>query len=262
MESSIATLAKAPILGTMVVAQAESWDEQEEEYQVASLVVWSPKLEKAAKAIMTGQPAELTPKKGKTVQQWLQTQELSTLVGSRSFIDASGDRWFVGAYGMPYEGASSTKRKNKNIAELMAKKEAVIAMFADVETQKQAQIALETRSAGDLSGKDKTQVATSFAEMTRQSIENKSISGLSKLFGKSTTHPLTGQKMYVVAYGISSGASQFAAQLNIKAQQNRDLVMSAPKAQKASQKALQDKARKINKTSSKSTINVADDDDF
>jgi len=94
----------------------------------------------------------------------------------------------------------------------MARKEAVMALYADIETQKQAKTVMQTKSS-DLSGKDHTEVATSFAEMTRQSIENRQVSGLSKLFSKKVTHPISGQKIYVIAYGISARAAASALQL-------------------------------------------------
>lgn len=237
-ESSVETLAKAPILGAMVLAQAESWHEEEEQYQVASLLVWSPKLENAAKAILAGEQVKLKPKQGKTVKEWLQTQDLATFVGARSFVDKSGDRWFVGAYGMPYSGSSSLKRKNKGIAELQAKKEAVMAMYADLETQKQAKIALQTKTSGSLEGKDVSAVATSFAETTRQSIDNKQVNGLSKLVGKRTKHPLTGEDMYVVAYGISASSAQSALALEYSAFSSAAQVNSNNQRSIAQRKAL------------------------
>lgn len=217
--SRIETLAKAPIMGASVLLQAESWNADEEKYEVATLMVWSPKLEQAAKAIVTGESSTLKPKKGLTVQKWLQSQETATLVGPRQYVDKAGDRWFIGAYSMPIEGSSSLVRKNKGIADLMAKKEAAMALYADVETQKQAEIAMQTRS-GDMNGKDHTAIATSFAETTRQSIENRQVNGLSPLFTKTVTHPISKQKIYVVAYGISSRSASEALKMEYSAYQS------------------------------------------
>lgn len=211
-QSMVETLAKAPLLGASVLIQAESWDEEEEKYEVATLMVWSPKLEQAAKAIIMGDVVSLKPKNALPVSKWLKTQEAATLIGPRQYVDERGERWFIGAYSMPIEGSSSLVRKNKGIADLMARKEAVMALYADIETQKQAKTVMQTKSS-DLSGKDHTEVATSFAEMTRQSIKNRQVSGLSKLFSKKVTHPISGQKIYVIAYGISARAAASALQL-------------------------------------------------
>ncbi len=200
--SMVETFAKAPLLGATLIAQAESWNEEEEQYEVAVLMVWSPKLEKSAAGLLAGENIKVKPKAGVTIRSWIKKQDLSTLTGSRQMIDDKGQRWFVGAYAMPYTGSSSAKRKNKSIAELMAKKEAVMSLYSDVETYKQAKIALETRG-GELGGKDNTQIATSMAEHTRQAVENRQVNGNSKIAGKVVVHPISGTKIYVAAYAIS-----------------------------------------------------------
>ncbi|EGU48583.1 hypothetical protein VII00023_00265 [Vibrio ichthyoenteri ATCC 700023] len=214
--SMVETLAKAPILGASVLVQAESWDAESEVYEVATLMVWSPKLEKAAKSIITGEMLPLKPKNGLSVHDWLKKQEVATMVGPRQFVDQSGERWFIGAFGMPADGASSLVRKNRGIADAMAKKEAAVALYADIETQKQAAIAMQTRSS-DLGSKDNTEVATSFSEATRQSVENRHINGLSKLFSRTVVHPISQQKIYVVAYGISAKAASEALAIEYSA---------------------------------------------
>ena len=58
-------------MGTSILAQSESWNADEERYEVAVLTVWSPKLEKGAKGILTGEEQALKPKKALPVQKWL-----------------------------------------------------------------------------------------------------------------------------------------------------------------------------------------------
>jgi hypothetical protein len=169
-------------------------------------MVWSPKLEKAAYGLLAGGNIKVNPKAGFTIHNWIKKQDLATLTGSRQMIDDQGQRWFVGAYAMPYGGSSSAKRKNKGIADLMAKKEAVMSLYSDLETHKQAVIAIQTRG-GELGGKDNTQVATSMAESTRQAVENRQVNGMSKIVGKVVTHPISGTKIYVVAYAISPASA-------------------------------------------------------
>ncbi|KLV07069.1 hypothetical protein ABT56_05780 [Photobacterium aquae] len=217
--SAVETLAKAPLMGTSILAQAESWNAEEERYEVAVLTVWSPKLEEGAKAILTGEEQDTKPKKALSVQEWLDTQDAATLVGPRSYVDNKGDRWFIGAYAMPVSGSSSKIRKNKGIADLMAKKEAVMALYSDMETQKQAEIALQTRS-GELGGKDHTEVATSFAETTRQAVENRQVNGMSQLMSKTVTHPISNEKIYVIAYGVSGQSAAEALKLSYSTYQS------------------------------------------
>jgi hypothetical protein len=296
--SVVETLAKAPLLGATLIAQAESWNEEEEQYEVAVLMVWSPKLERSASGLLAGENIKVKPKTGVTIRSWIKKQDLATLTGSRQVVDEQGQRWFVGAYAMPYSGSSSAKRKNKGIAELMAKKEAVMSLYADVETHKQAKIALETRG-GELGGKDNTQIATSMAESTRQAVENRQVNGMSKIAGKVVTHPISGTKIYVVAYAISPASAMQglameavnykgaikADQANLKQQglksgyennrqkakkeinqansgyQQRGVNLKGKSAQPASQNA---QANKDKPTARKTVINASDvdDDDF
>lgn len=238
--STISTLAKAPILGASVLVQAESWNADEEKYEVATLMVWSKKLEQAAKAINTGEPVLLKPKKALTVQQWLRSQDAATLAGPRQYVDKNGARWFMGAYSMPAEGSSSLIRKNRNITEMMAKKEAVMALYADIETQKQAKVAMQTRKGG-LQEKDNTKVATSFAETTRQSIQDRQVNGLSKLFGKTLRHPISQQKIYVAAYGISANSAADALAIESSAYDAAAASQRANTENKANKQALDKK---------------------
>ena len=235
--SAVETLAKAPILGASVLLQSESWNAEDKRYEVATLMVWSPKLERAAKAIITGEAFTLKPKNGMSVQGWLQSQEAATLIGPRQYIDKNGSRWFIGTYAMPVEGSSSMIKKNKSIAEMMAKKETSMALYADIETHKQASIAMQTHS-GDLNGKDQTKIATSVAETTRQSIENRNVKGLSKLLSKTITHPISKQKIYVVAYGLSSSSAADALKMEVSSINAATKAITTNKVNGANKQAL------------------------
>ncbi|CAH6977651.1 conserved exported hypothetical protein [Vibrio chagasii] len=235
--STVDTLAKAPLMGTSILAQSESWNADDERYEVAVLTVWSPKLEQGAKGILTGEEQALKPKKALPVQKWLAKQDAATFVGPRTYVDYTGTRWFIGAYAMPAAGSSSKLRKNKGIADLMAKKEAVMALYADVETHKQAQVAMQTRT-GELGGKDHTEVSASFAETTRQSVENRQVNGMSQLMSKTVIHPISQEKIYVVAYGVSGQSATEALGLEYSAFQSAVETNRSNNANRAAAEAL------------------------
>lgn len=236
--SAVETLARAPIFGATILAQAESYDAEEQLYEVAVLMVWSHKLEASARALMTAEPVNLKAKEGVTVNQWIAKQDLATLVGSRQLIDENGERWFIGAYSTPYGKSASARRKAKGIADLMARKEAVMAVYADLETHKQAQIATQTRNAG-LGDNDRIAVADSFAETTRQAVENRQINGLSRVMGKVVNHPISGQPIYVVAYAISGNSAKQALAMEAKSYQNQLAAIGAQQQQKGMQAGYQ-----------------------
>ena len=59
---------------------------------------------------------------------------------------------------------------------------------------------------GKVDGSMETQSVSSFAETLQQKVENKTIQGMSQKLGKVFTHPISGQKMYVSVYGLSSSS--------------------------------------------------------
>lgn len=205
MTSTVETLARGAVVGSTVIATAESWDEENEAYQVAAVVVWSPKLKESAEAMLTGKIEKIKPKPGRTVSSWLKKQDFSTLIGPRQIIDENGTRWFTGAYAEMYQGSSSTKRAAKARAELFAKKEAAMAIFANLETQKQAVTSAQTINL-DINT-SRTNIASSFAEKTSQAINNINISGGSVISRKEVKHGVTGVPMYVVVYAVSANSA-------------------------------------------------------
>jgi hypothetical protein len=232
--SEIDALAKAPIFGATVLAQAESYNADKQLYEVAVLMVWSHKLEASARALMTGETVKLKAKAGVTINKWIAKQDLATLVGSRQLIDENGERWFIGAYSMPYNNSASARRKAKGIADLMARKAAVMAVYADLETYKQAKIATQTRNA-ELGDNDSIAVSDSFAETTRQAIDNRHVSGLSKVMGKEVNHPISGQPIYVVVYAISGNSAKQALALEAKNYKSQLEIIGAQQQQKGIQ---------------------------
>ena len=228
MTSSVETLAHGSVIGATVIATTESWDKENEEYQVASVVVWSPKLKASAEAMLTGQVESLKPKAGRTLSAWLKKQDLGSLIGPRQLIDETGSRWFIGVYAEEYTGSSARKRSAKGRAEIYAKKEAAMAIFADLETRKSAMTAVQTRNV-DLNTST-TDIAKSFGESTSQSIEKMNISGGSTIMRREVTHPLTGTKMYAVVFAVSANAAKdaikmeknnYAAAMNIEKYQSK-----------------------------------------
>jgi len=211
MASSVETIAHGSIIGATVIATTESWDQENEEYQVASLVVWSPKLKASAEAMLTGQVENLKPKAGRTLSAWLKKQNFGSLIGPRQLIDETGSRWFIGVYAEEYTGSSARKRSAKGRAEIYAKKEAAMAIFADLETRKNAMTIVETRNV-DLKTST-TDIAKSFGESTSQSIDKMNISGGSTIMRREVTHPLTGTKMYAVVFAVSANSAQDAIQM-------------------------------------------------
>lgn len=207
-ESAISVMAKMPLFGSTVILQTESWNDQSGVYQVAVMVTWSKTLERAARAIALGENLKTKPGK-MSVNKWLRKQNLATMVGPRQYIDDKGNRWFLGVTARPYsENMQSVKRrKMKGLTEMFARQMATFCVFADVESNKQAVQAMETRGNEEESVDN---VAESYAEKLSQGFAKKTIRGMQKLASDEVTHPITGEEMYVAVYGLNASAASAA----------------------------------------------------
>ncbi|MEO1938612.1 MAG: hypothetical protein ABGW85_08290, partial [Sulfurimonas sp.] len=199
--SSVETMSKMPLFGAVTVQQFESWDEDSERYKVALVVVWGQKLEAFTRALLKGE--EFEGKKSKySMKQWIAKQNLAVSTGSRRVTDDKGNVYFVGIAASAVGTSSAQERKARGISELFAKKEVVMSIYADMESYKKAEAMMQEKSSSG--GKTASEAAASFAVTLKASIENRKVSGLSKMKGKTVVHPISGQKIYVSVYSISS----------------------------------------------------------
>ena len=209
MSSSVSKMAKMPLFGATAIAQAESWNEDDERYEVAVLVCWSNTLQRAARAIATGEDFKITKKKKRkgSVNEWLDKQDLAVMSGPRQYLDADGKRWFLGISARALPKASSQRRKAKSLTEMFASQMAVFCVYSDLASKKTAEQMMQTRNAGKM---DSTQVAESMSEKLSQQFKNKTVRGLAKLMSKELIHPISGEKIYVSVYGINPSFAKMA----------------------------------------------------
>ena len=207
-ESSVTQLASMPLYGAVTIAQSESWNEEDDKFQVAVLLTWSAKLERAARAISTMEDFTLKPssKKKLSVRKWLASQSLATMVGSRQYLDAEGRRYFLGITARQLTGKSSSDRKLRGLADMGAKRMCMFSIMGDLNSFKEAKTLMEERSGETLSSKDHSEIAESYEEKIEQSIDAKPVSGLSKFYYKTVVHPISQQKMYVTVWGIDASS--------------------------------------------------------
>lgn len=210
-ESGVSVSARLPLFGATVLLQAESFNETSGKYQVAILVCWSKALEESARAIVTGGECKAKPTE-LSVQDWLDSKDLATMIGPRQYIDDQGNRWFLGITARLYdeEMTSTARMRNKGLAESFAQQMAVFSVFADVESTKTAQASLEVR--GD-ENNDVNVVAEDFANKITQNLEKRTVRGLQRLAEEEVTHPITGQEILVCVYGINAANAQAALEI-------------------------------------------------
>ena len=208
--SMVKAMSAMPLFGATVMLQTESWDKSNGDYQVSVMMVWSNTLERASRAIVTGEPFAVKPKPSAgTVQQWLKKQDLAMMVGPRTFIDQNGQRWFLGiaAESQNPKLHARIRQQNQQRARLFAMQEAVYSVSADVKAQEAAADAMSTREAGENDFNEVT--ASSFAQNLSQKAKMM-IRGGQVLYRKTVTHPVTNDKIYVVVYGYNPNSVKAA----------------------------------------------------
>ena len=253
-ESAVESMASMPLYGSSVIMQTESWNESNSIYQVAVMLCWSMVMERSARAIVSGEEYTVKPSAdAKSVQDWLEDQNPATMIGPRQYIDAEGNRWFLGISARSYDDdlSSTERRKNKQIADLYAQQMAAFCVWADVESYKMARTALESR------GNEKVQndvVAESYAERLTQSFKNKTIRGMQSLFSDEVEHPITGSTIYVSVYGINPNDAKTALEIEkinyatkVMDNQHQTVERGRKAANKAADKASQNRTEDFQK---------------
>lgn len=212
--SMVKAMSAMPLFGATVMLQTESWDKSTGDYQVAVMMVWSNTLERASRAIVTGEPFTVKPKPSAgTVQQWLRNQDLAMMVGPRTFLDKDGQRWFLGVAAETQSPRlhARIRQQNQQRARLFAMQEAVYSVSADVKAQEAAADAMSVREGKNEAGEqDFNEItASSFAQNLSQKAKMM-IRGGQVLIRKTVTHPVTNDKIYVVVYGYNPNSVKAA----------------------------------------------------
>ena len=223
-DSEVKLMAEMPLYGATVLMQVEGFDKK---YEVAMIVVWSEALERAARAIVTGEPFKLAPKSDAcSIDDWIEKQNLASMVGPRTFLDEDGNRWFVGISSHEYNDdmGSVEQTKAKRLAEVYARSVAVFSLMGDVQAYDAAQEMMRTYKNGK--GPEKDKLAESLETKITQTIENKTIRGMQKIASDTVDHPVSNREMYVAVFAIDSESAQDALEAETelyatKAQQER-----------------------------------------
>ena len=207
--SVVKTVSKMPLFGAVTMAQFESWDEDEEMYNIAQVVMWSSKMEKIVRAMIKGEKMNIPPGK-MSIGEWVNSQDWSTSTGSRRFRDNNGEVYFVGIAAAAFRPKSASSiKKAKLHSKKMAQKEAVMAVFADIDATQEAGTLMKELSGG--AGADTSIAATTVSQNLIQKIEGREVQGNSPILQpKRYLHPISQKDIFVSIYAISSAAARAA----------------------------------------------------
>ena len=206
VSSSVKMLSKMPLLGSSVLTQAESWDKTEKIYSVSMAIVWSPKLQENAVALMTGEAVPSSKKGQFTPQEWIAQQNLATMIGPRRFTDNEGNNIFVGIAAVDLTGSVSDRKAKKKLADLDARKAVAFSLAGDLESYSESSKSYREYN-------DDNRVAI---EKLRDVVGQKcdiNLQGCLQLSRKEVTHPISGRRTYITAFYIEPTLAKDAAEL-------------------------------------------------
>ena len=208
--NSVKSMAAMPLFGATAVMQTESWEE-DGTYQVAVLVVWSNVLERAARAIATGEPFKVkksTNKNALSVHEWIRKQDLASMIGPRQYIDNNGVRWFLGvaAESVAKRLSPGVRNAKRDRASKFAMQEALLSVTADYNMQSAAADLVRVYDAGKNKEGDTELTADAVGTLEqrlRADVKKFIIRGGQVLTSKTVKHPISGDDIYVVVYGYN-----------------------------------------------------------
>lgn len=211
-KSSIETVSSMPLFGATTLMQVESYDDLDGQYDIASLVVWSPKLELEARGILIGE-GKGTPRKNKiSIDEWLDKQNLASMVGARRYLASDGSTNFMGISAVEYDpddaGAYSMLEEQ---AILWAKQAAILSLTASVESVKSAERLKRDVIGAD--GKTESKINKSLSVDIQESVKDVTIRGLETLRIEETIHEPTGKNVIVAVANVNSALAVKASSL-------------------------------------------------
>ena len=199
--SVVETISEMNVVGLFPIANFESWDGNQ--YQTTIICIWSTKEEKRARAIFAGKNFKVEPS-NLSLNDYLERQDWSSAQGMRKFTDNEGNFWLLSISSAMIKGSSgSAMNRTIGLAQNNAKKQLVYSLYSDAKSKEKAKEKMQ-----ELAGEDENtvdvQTASNFSKELIQAFQDLEIQGNSEVFDTEAIHPISGQKIYVSIYGIST----------------------------------------------------------
>ena len=224
-KSSIVSESQMAVTGATVLHQYESWDKNTKQYEVAVLLCWSPQLELAARATLTNEPIDFKGAVGKySLDNWLNDQDLSAMVGPRSFLDDRGQRHFLGISSRPYIAYNGDlDERQRESADAEAEAMVGFSLFADVLNTRSAKLIAQNILSDDLDEDTTiTKIVETLDQLWIQSYKEMNTHGVQPVRRTRVNHFLTGVDMHVSVYAIS--ADEAASAMKIQEESARTAI--------------------------------------
>ena len=206
----VATFAAMTVTGAVMVGQFETWNASDG-YEMAVVYMWSPEQEVRIRNILAGRDNTTRPGR-QSLGQYISGNDWSTAIGSRKFVDSSGQLHVIGIGAWPLAGNSSAQRRRaEGFARTGAQAQVALAFSGDIAARDQAE-AMAQEIENMLDGSTRTEVSEAFAEQLTQSTQM-SLQGVQQRFSRVMNHPISGQRMHVVVMSASASQTAIAAEM-------------------------------------------------
>jgi hypothetical protein len=201
--SAMETIASMPLFGATVLAQTESYDALRDDYEIAVMVAWSPKLEKEARDILLGKGKAEPRPQAMPLEEWLDAQDLSVMVGPRRYLAADGSTNYLGISAIDFDPADpGSKADRLEEAKLWAKQAALLSLFGETESVKKAERLRQSYVGAD--GQTREKVFKDLSLSLRQGFTDLVVRGLEVVKTLETQHPASGRSIIVVVANVNS----------------------------------------------------------
>jgi len=210
--STIETHSEMPLFGAVTLSQFESYDDLRGRFILSIVMAWSPKLEQESRSILLTQGEARKPRPNrKTLDEWLDSRDLSVMVGTRRYLPADGTINFMGISAVAYDPDGGMFFEAETEAELWAKQLAILSLTGDMESSKRAERLKRQVMGAD--GKPKDKVLKDFSVEMRNSVEGVQIRGLEVTRVVETVHPASGKPIVVAVATVNSDIAAKAGDL-------------------------------------------------
>jgi len=207
---AVETFAAMALTGAVMVGQFETWDAYNG-FEIAVVYMWSPEQEIRIRNILAGRESTTRPGR-QSLGQFIQGNDWSTAIGSRKFVDNTGQLHVIGIGAWPLAGNSSAQRRRaEGFARNLAMSQVALAFSGDVAARDQAS-AMSQEIENVLDETTRTEVAESFAENLSQSTQM-SLQGVQQRFSRVVNHPISGQRIHVIVASASASQTAVAAEM-------------------------------------------------
>lgn len=194
---TVETRAVGQLYGAIPIAQFESWDKDSDEYQVATAVLWSVKMEKLVISAIRGESVRVPPG-SLSLEQFVQGFETRPNIGGR-FRDDKGVVYILGT-GFAAIGGGQSLSTARVLAEQIAREEILMAIYSDISVHTKAtNLLVPQQEVVSAEAFERDIVVHTFEGKEEQRVNQQ----IQKLSGSKLVDPISQQPVYATIFALS-----------------------------------------------------------